>query len=355
MPANAARLRPPAASTSRLAGECERLGIVTRDPGAAARFRDLEKAARSSLPILLAGEPGTGKELFARAAHRLSPARRRPFVAVNMAAIPAELFESEMFGHVRGSFTGAVADRKGYFEQAGRGTIFLDEVGELRPEHQSKLLRVLQDKSFNRVGASRPTTVDVRVVAASNRDLEHGVAEGWFREDLYFRLKGLVLRLPPLRERTGDVPLLAARSSADAAAEIGRAAAPADGVRVRRRFERGDWPATCARCSIVSARPWRSPTTRRSVGRPPAPRPREPARPRDTGPEEAVTPPSSPRSGSHAFDMQATARALGWDRSTVTQRLKGLGFRALVESGRRPGTAPPWISRAPRRTLAWWR
>ena len=113
-----------------------------------------------------------------------------------MAAIPPELFESELFGHVRGSFTGAVADRKGWFEQADHGTIFLDEVGEVRADHQSKLLRVLQEKSFYRVGATRPTAVDVRVVAASNRDLERAVAEGTFREDLYFRLKGLVLRLP---------------------------------------------------------------------------------------------------------------------------------------------------------------
>jgi transcriptional regulator of acetoin/glycerol metabolism len=162
-----------------------------------ALFRDLEKAARSALPILLAGEPGTGKELFARAAHRLSARAEAPFVAVNMGAIPAELFESEMFGHVRGSFTGAVADRKGLFEQANRGTIFLDEVGELRAEHQSKLLRVLQDKSFYRVGGTRPTTVDVRIVAASNRDLERGQRGGVVPEDLYFRLKGLVLRLPP--------------------------------------------------------------------------------------------------------------------------------------------------------------
>jgi len=192
------------AEQERLQQECEQLGIVTRDPAMLTLFRDLEKAARSTLPILIAGEPGTGKELFARAAHRLSPRADGPFVAVNMGAIPAELFESEMFGHVRGSFTGAVADRKGLFEQANRGTIFLDEVGELRPEHQAKLLRVLQDKSFHRVGAARPTTVDVRVVAASNRDLERGAAEGWFREDLYFRLKGLVLRLSPLRERPRD-------------------------------------------------------------------------------------------------------------------------------------------------------
>jgi len=142
------------AEQERLRHQCERMGIVTRDRALLSVFQDLEKAARSSLPILVTGEPGTGKELFARAAHRLSRSADGPFVAVNMAAIPAELFESEMFGHLRGSFTGAVGDRKGFFEQANQGTIFLDEVGELRPDHQSKLLRVLQDKSFYRIGAT---------------------------------------------------------------------------------------------------------------------------------------------------------------------------------------------------------
>jgi DNA-binding NtrC family response regulator/CHASE2 domain-containing sensor protein len=306
--------------------ECERLGIVTRDPAMLGLFRDLEKAARSALPILIAGEPGTGKELFARAAHRLSPRADGPFVAVNMGAIPAELFESEMFGHVRGSFTGAVADRKGYFEQANRGTIFLDEVGELRPEHQAKLLRVLQDKSFYRLGATRPTTVDVRVVAASNRDLEHGTAEGWFREDLYFRLKGLVLRLPPLRERPRDVPLLAARFIREAAAEVGRPALPLSEAALA-ALERYDWPGNarelqnCLRQAlaladgaVVTVADLRLPS-------------REPAR-EDAGGDEAVL--ATLRQ--HGFDMQAAARSLGWDRSTVTQRLKGLGFRALVDS-----------------------
>src|SRR5215475_11173192 len=145
-----------------------------------------------------------------------------------------------MFGHVRGSFTGAVADRKGYFEQANRGTVFLDEVGELRPEHQAKLLRVLQDKSFYRVGATRPTAVDVRIVAASNRDLESGIAEGWFREDLYFRLKGLVLRLPPLRERRADIAPLAERFLEEAAAEAGRRASLSETA--LQALERHDWP-----------------------------------------------------------------------------------------------------------------
>ena len=298
-----------------------------------ALFRDLQKAARSVLPILLAGEPGTGKELFARAAHRLSPRSDGPFVAVNMGAIPADLFESEMFGHVRGSFTGAVADRKGLFEQANRGTIFLDEVGELQPEHQAKLLRVLQDKSFYRVGATRPTTVDVRVVAASNRDLERGSVEGWFREDLYFRLKGLVLRLPPLRERPRDVALLAARFIREAAAEVGRPPLPLSEAALA-ALEQNDWPGNarelqnCLRQALALAD-----GTAITVAdlRLPA---REPIR-EDTGADEAVL----DTLRQHSFDMQATARTLGWDRSTVTQRLKGLGFRALVDSGGDRGKA----------------
>jgi len=321
------------AEQARLQRECDQLGIVTRDPPMLALFRDLEKAARSALPVLIAGEPGTGKELFARAAHRLSPRADGPFVAVNMGAIPAELFESEMFGHVRGSFTGAVADRKGLFEQANRGTIFLDEVGELRPEHQAKLLRVLQDKSFYRVGATRPTTVDVRVVAASNRDLKRGAAEGWFREDLYFRLKGLVLRLPPLRERPRDVRLLAERFVRDAAAEVGRSALPLSEAALA-ALERNDWPGNarelqnCLRQALALADGAAITVAdlRLLV--------REPAR-EDTGGDEAVL--ATLRE--HGFDMQATARALGWDRSTVTQRLKGLGFRALVDTNGDRGKA----------------
>jgi DNA-binding NtrC family response regulator len=307
---------------------CARVGIVTRDPVMLALFRDLEKAARSSLPILIVGEPGTGKELFARAAHRLSGRAGQPFVAVNMAAVPPDLFESELFGHVRGSFTGAVADRRGWFEQADRGTIFLDEIGELRAEHQSKLLRVLQEKSFHRVGAVRSTSVDVRVVAATNRDLERAVAEGAFREDLYFRLKGLVLRLPPLRERRADIAVLAAQLLKDAAAEMKRPGLALSAAALA-ALERHPWPGNvrelqnCLRqAAALAERDVLGPADLRLAAGPgPAP-----AEPRDS---DAAVLTALRR---HGFDMQATARALGWDRSTVTQRLKGLGFRALVDA-----------------------
>jgi transcriptional regulator with GAF, ATPase, and Fis domain len=245
-----------------------------------------------------------------------------------MAAIPPELFESELFGHVKGSFTGAVAERKGYFEQADGGTIFLDEIGELRAEHQSKLLRVLQEKTFYRVGATRPTAVDVRVVAASNRDLERGIAEGWFREDLYFRLKGLVLRLPPLRERRADIAPLAARFLEEAATEAGRRVTLSEAALVA--LEEHDWPGNvrelqhCLRQAVALAE--RKILTPEDLRLRLAP---QGERRLDAADDTAVL--ACLRQ--HGFDMQATARALGWDRSTVTQRLKGLGFRALVEAG----------------------
>ncbi len=307
---------------------CEEAGIVTRDPAVLAVFGDLSRAARASLPILIVGEPGTGKELFARAAHRLSPRAAQPFVPVNMAAIPPELFESELFGHVKGAFTGAVADRRGYFEQADRGTIFLDEIGELRADAQSKLLRVLQEKVFHRVGAARPTAVDVRVVAASNRDLERGVAEGWFREDLWFRLKGLVLRLPPLRSRPDDVPALATRILAEASAEAGRSVSLSEDAMAALRGHA--WPGTvrelqnCLRQAVALAA---GPVLKREDLR--LPEPRGVADAAGETADAAVL--GCLRR--HGFDMQASARELGWDRSTATQRLKGLGFRALVDAG----------------------
>lgn len=166
------------------------------------------KVAASNASVLLRGESGTGKEVLAKAIHNLSPRAAGPLVMVNCGAIPETLLESELFGHVKGSFTGAVENRKGLFETAHTGTIFLDEIGEVPLHLQVKLLRVLQEGEILRVGESRPQKVDVRIIAATNRNLEDEVARGRFRQDLYYRLNVIPIVLPPLRERTGDIPLL---------------------------------------------------------------------------------------------------------------------------------------------------
>jgi DNA-binding NtrC family response regulator len=171
-------------------------------------FERTARATRVSSTVLILGESGTGKELIARHIHFAGPRKTRPFVVVNCAAIPENLVESELFGHEKGSYTGADASRPGKFEVADQGTIFLDEIGDMRLESQSKLLRVLQDGIVERVGATKGRQVDVRVIVATNRDLQEAVAAGEFREDLYFRLEVLPIHLPPLRDRLQDLPLL---------------------------------------------------------------------------------------------------------------------------------------------------
>ncbi|MGE3840709.1 MAG: sigma-54-dependent transcriptional regulator [Vicinamibacterales bacterium] len=183
-------------------------GLVGRSRPVRDLIQLLETVAPTTSTILIQGETGTGKELVARAIHQNSPRRHQRFVALNCSAIPETLLEAELFGHVRGAFTGAVGNRQGRFEQAHRGTLFLDEVGTMGSPLQSKLLRVLQEREFERVGDSQPVRVDVRVIAATNADLGRMVREGSFREDLFYRLNVIPVKLPPLRERREDIPLL---------------------------------------------------------------------------------------------------------------------------------------------------
>ena len=185
-----------------------RYEIVGRSYAVRAVIDKIERVAKSPARVLVSGENGTGKELVARAIHRQSQRADGPFVEVNCAAIPSELIESELFGHMKGSFTGAVQDRAGKFEQADGGTLFLDEVGDMSLAAQAKVLRVLQDGVVTRIGGSKPTQVDVRVLAATNKRLEEEIADGRFREDLFYRLNVVPIHVPPLRERREDIPLL---------------------------------------------------------------------------------------------------------------------------------------------------
>ncbi len=204
-------------------------------------LEDLRQVAATDASVLILGETGTGKELVARALHELSPRRSKPLVKVNCGAIPAALIESELFGHEKGAFTGATGRREGRFAMADGGTIFLDEVAEIPPDLQVKLLRVLQEGEFESVGGDRTRAVDVRVLAATNRDLEAMIRDGSFRQDLYYRLNVFPLRVPPLRERGEDIELLARSFSERFAQRLGRALAPltAESVAKLRRYE---WP-----------------------------------------------------------------------------------------------------------------
>jgi len=314
--------------------ECEAFQIVTRDQAVLGLFQNLKKAAATQVPILILGETGTGKEVFAKAAHTLSPRRQGPFISVNMAAIRSELFEGELFGHVKGAFTGAVG-RTGFLESAHGGTLFLDEVGDLPLELQAKLLRFLEDGGFHRVGQSCVTHVDARIIAATNRDLQHEVQAGRYREDLYYRLRGMVLMLPPLRVRSQADHVLLAQSFLQ---QCGK-----EQHRTDLAFTQGaldaivahQWPGnirelrqTISQAVVLATGPVitevdlnLAPTPISVVG--------ENWAKEDLGRREDAMVLDCLRR--HKFEMQATAATLGWDRGTVTQRLKGLGFQALME------------------------
>jgi DNA-binding NtrC family response regulator len=212
----------PRPAVAALAPALQPDGLVGRTAEMLTVYKQIARAADSTAAVLIAGESGTGKELVARAIHAHSDRAARPFVPINCGAISETLLESELFGHARGAFTGATADRKGVFEQAHGGTVFLDEIGDTPPAMQVKLLRVLQDGEVRPVGASRAIHVDARVVAATNADIEQALATQRFREDLYYRLSVIVIRLPALRDRREDIPMLIDQFVANAAARAGR-------------------------------------------------------------------------------------------------------------------------------------
>jgi DNA-binding NtrC family response regulator len=209
-------------SAEALSARNEEAGLLGRAPAMIELYKEIARVAPSRSTVLVVGESGTGKELVARSIHKHSPRAERAFVPVNCGALAESLLEAELFGHVKGAFTGAERDRKGLWEEAEGGTLFLDEIGETSPAMQVKLLRALQEGEIRRVGASRAAHVDARVVAATNRDLEREVKSGRFREDLFYRLSVVTLRVPPLRERRSDIPLLAERFLRRASANAGR-------------------------------------------------------------------------------------------------------------------------------------
>src|SRR5204863_2931119 len=215
--------------------------ILGQAPAMQEVFRSIGRLAQSQATGLITGESGTGKELVANALHRHSPRAPRPFIALNTAAIPRELLESELFGHERGAFTGAQTMRRGRFEQAEGGTLFLDEIGDMPQELQTRLLRVLSDGSFYRVGGHQPIKANVRVIAATHQELESRVRQGLFREDLFHRLNVIRLRLPSLRERREDIPLLAKHFLQKSARELSVEAKRLSEAALK-YFQAQDWP-----------------------------------------------------------------------------------------------------------------
>jgi transcriptional regulator with GAF, ATPase, and Fis domain len=298
------------------------------------------QVAPTDSTVLVLGETGTGKELVARAVHNLSRRKDRPLIKLNCSALPTGLVESELFGHEKGAFTGATERRTGRFELADGGTIFLDEVGELPPEAQAKLLRVLQEREFERVGGTKTIRVDVRVIAATNRDLAHAVASGKFREDLYYRLNVFPVALPPLRDRAEDIPLLVHYFVARYAAKVGRAitAVPKDAMQ---RLIAYRWPGNVRelenvveRAVILSPGPdlTVAPELLPTLPAAPAPAPSridlpaaEPAALEDVDRQHIVA--VLKRTGWRIDGPQGAAKLLNMNPSTLRSRMQKLGIR----------------------------
>ena len=315
-----------AAALAEPAGAVRFHGMWTQDPGMKELFRIVEKVAREEVPVLVRGETGAGKELVAQAVHALSPRAGGPFRAINCAALPATLLESELFGHARGAFTGAVKDAPGHFQLADGGTLFLDEIGELPLEVQAKLLRVIETRTVLPVGGRDPIPVDVRIVSATHRALRKEVEAGRFRADLMYRLRVIPVFLPTLRERPGDVALLVGRLIVDtnprARRRIERVAGDALAA-----LERYDWPGNVRELknalayayaigdgpviALADLPPEISGLERRGAAAPPPPA--------DGDRIKALL-------ARHRGNREKVAEALGMSRVTLWRRMKKLGL-----------------------------
>jgi transcriptional regulator with GAF, ATPase, and Fis domain len=342
----------PADEETEASGPIGGFGLIARSPAMSRVFHLIDTLHHSESTVLITGESGSGKEVVARIIHAHSPRKAGPFVGVNAAALPGELLESELFGHVRGAFTGAVRDRVGRFEAADHGTLFLDEVGDVPLHLQVKLLRVLQEHTYERVGDSEPRPATARIIAATNRNLRRAAAEGLFREDLYYRLRVFPIEVPPLRARREDIEPIARLLLSRACARTGRVLRLSpEAVRVLLSYP---WPgnvrelenalefgATVAQGQMLQPEDL-PPEILEEAGAPQAPAAREPRRaaPRSRAVERAGGAHPRPRSArsryqdpdaildaleANSWNRIATAQALGMSRSTLWRRMRALG------------------------------
>ncbi len=330
-------IRPADEESTAATGPVAGFGLIGRSEAMARVFRLLEVLQHSDATVLIAGESGTGKEVTARVIHAQSSRRNGPFVAVNAAALPGELLESELFGHVRGAFTGATRDRAGRFEAASGGTLFLDEVGDLPLHLQVKLLRVLQEHTYERVGDDTPRKASARIIAATHRDLRQAVARGAFREDLYYRLRVFPIELPPLRERREDVDPIARLLLSNVCGRTGRALQfSPDAMRALLSY---DWPGNVRElenalefavtvCRGQTLQPEDLPPEVLSGAAHPSPVAPAARAPPRRGAEAGRDERAELRRvlDEHRWNRAETASALGWSRSTLWRRMRALGL-----------------------------
>jgi DNA-binding NtrC family response regulator len=335
-------MRPADEEAVGATGPIAGFGVIGRSQAMARVFRLIETLQHSEATVLVTGESGTGKEVTARMIHAHSPRRNGPFVAVNAAALPGELLETELFGHVRGSFTGATRDRAGRFEAAADGTLFLDEVGDLPLHLQVKLLRVLQEHTYERVGDDHARRTNARIIAATHRDLRRAVAQGNFREDLYYRLRVFPIEIPPLRARREDIDPIARLLLSRVGARTGRALRfSPDALRALLSY---DWPGNVRElenalefaatvCPGQTLQPEDLPPEVRSPAEARAPEPPAGPEGRDrTVAADAAHAPQDEAAAlrgaleSHRWSRSETARALGISRSTLWRRMRELGL-----------------------------